>query len=84
MMDRGEREEALDSITKAFSRLNTNADEPLSRGPSQARLLPSLIEIALAADDVELARRSIAQLEKIANAYESQVWQAAAVSAFSP
>lgn len=76
MVDRGEVEEAVNSIIKAATRRNDS--NPLTRGPSRARLLPALIEIALAAGNEVLALSATEELEEIADAYESHVWKAAA------
>lgn len=80
MLDRGEVDEALDSINKAMSKVPFDRDEPLVRGPSRARLLPAQIEIALEAGKREQASASISQLEEIATGYDSHVWKAAATS----
>lgn len=81
MVDRGELEPAFKSISGALGRIPFDPDHPMKRGPSRARLLPAFIEIALLAGDREAAADAVAQLETIADGYESHVWQAAARSA---
>ena len=78
MADRGDVDGAYQSITSAIGRHLRDQDNPAAGGPSRARLLPALIEIALAAGDEQLAASSIDDLEEIAEAYDSQVWSAAA------
>lgn len=79
--DEGDVAGAYASITGAMARITRDEDNPGARGPSRARLLPALIEIALAHGDVDLARSSVDDLEEIAEMYESQVWMAAATGA---
>ncbi len=81
MMDRGEIEEALESITTTLARLASDADRPWSRGPSRARLLPAMIEIALESGERDIATNAIEQLGEIAVAYDSHVWRSAATTA---
>ncbi len=81
MADRGDVEGAYESITAAMARIGREADNPAARGPSRARLLPALIEIALEHGDLELASSSVEDLEEIAGIYESEVWKAASTSA---
>ena len=81
MMDRGEQSEAFESIAHALDRLPVDEENPLRRGPSRARLLPTLIEIALQVGKRDVAAEAIEQLNEIATGYESEVWEAAAVSA---
>ncbi len=81
MLDRDDVEGAYQSITGAMARVSRDADNPAAGGPSRARLLPALIEIALRQGDLELAESSVEDLEEIAELYDSEVWKAAAVSA---
>jgi class 3 adenylate cyclase/tetratricopeptide (TPR) repeat protein len=80
MLDRGEVEEAAQSIGGAVTARSLDDRHPMARGPSRARLLPSQIEIALARGDEDLALSATDDLEEIAQAFESQVWTAAVVS----
>ena len=73
MVDRGELEPAFKSISGALGRIPFDPDHPMKRGPSRARLLPAFIEIALLAGDREAAADAVAQLETIADGYESHV-----------
>ena len=81
MADRGDLDGAYQSITSAMGRHVRDQDNPAAGGPSRARLLPALIEVALATGDEQLAASSIDDLEEIAEAYDSQVWRAAATGA---
>ncbi|MGB7860650.1 MAG: hypothetical protein WBM90_09150, partial [Acidimicrobiia bacterium] len=80
LLDRGQTEAALRSIQAAYKWHEEDDNQSTERGPSRARLLPALIEIALASGELELAERSVQQLDVIAGAYESDVWKAAAES----
>jgi class 3 adenylate cyclase len=80
MLDRGEVEEAAQSIGGAVIARSVDDRHPVARGPSRARLLPAQIEIALANGDEDLARSATDDLEEIAQAFESQVWMAAAAA----
>jgi class 3 adenylate cyclase len=80
MLDRGEVEEAAQSIGGAVIARSLDDRHPVARGPSRARLLPAQIEIALANGDEELALSATDDLEEIAQAFESQVWKAAVAS----
>ena len=77
MLDRGELEEATQSIEGAVIARSVDDRHPVARGPSRARLLPTQIEIALANGDKDLALSATDDLEEIAQAFESQVWIAA-------
>ncbi|MGB8362752.1 MAG: adenylate/guanylate cyclase domain-containing protein [Acidimicrobiia bacterium] len=73
MMDRGDMEEAAKSIAGALS--GTRGDgggDLLTRG----HLLPAQIEIALARDDLDTARKAIVELEEIERVYDSPAWEA--------
>jgi class 3 adenylate cyclase len=80
MLDRGEVEAAAQSIGGAVITRSVDDRHPVARGPSRARLLPAQIEIALANGDEDLARSATDDLEEIAQAFESQVWMAAAAA----
>ncbi|MEE9177411.1 MAG: adenylate/guanylate cyclase domain-containing protein [Acidimicrobiia bacterium] len=80
MLDRGEVEEAAQSIGGAVIARSLDDRHPVARGPSRARLLPAQIEIALANGDEDLALSATDDLEEIAQAFESQVWKAAVAS----
>ncbi|MEE8407628.1 MAG: adenylate/guanylate cyclase domain-containing protein [Acidimicrobiia bacterium] len=80
MLDRGEVEEAAQSIGSAAIARSLDDRHPVARGPSRARLLPAQIEIALAMGDEDLALSATDDLEEIAQAFESQVWKAAVAS----
>lgn len=80
MLDRGEVEEAAQSIGGAVIARNLDDGHPVAWGPSRARLLPAQIEIALANGDEDLALLATDELEEIAQAFESQVWTAAVAS----
>jgi DNA-binding CsgD family transcriptional regulator len=56
-----------DAAVSAIRRAEAAATEPLER----AALLPAYVEIALAAGDVDAARRVCTELEEIASGYES-------------
>ncbi len=78
LLDKGEAEEAAKSISGA---LKPRADEvtagpPLARG----RLLPALVEIAIATGDLETARAATDELDEFARHYESPTWEASALS----
>jgi class 3 adenylate cyclase len=75
-LDRGEVETAMKSISKALEKKEMGPSPNSIRGPSRARLLPSLIEIALASGEGELAKSAVDELDLIAEMYESSVWQA--------
>ncbi|MEA1902242.1 MAG: adenylate/guanylate cyclase domain-containing protein [Actinomycetota bacterium] len=78
MLDRGDVEGALSSITSAALRRDAEANDEAWRGPSRARLLPALVEIAVAAGDIELASSAADELDEIAEAFDSAVWKASA------
>jgi class 3 adenylate cyclase len=80
MQDRGEVEEAAQSIGSAVIARSLDDRHPVARGPSRARLLPAQIEIALAVGDEDLALSATDDLDEIAQAFESQVWKAAVAS----
>jgi class 3 adenylate cyclase len=77
ILDRGQDEEAAQSIGGAVIARSLDDRHPVARGPSRARLLPAQIEIALANGDEDLALSATDDLEEIAEAFESQVWKAA-------
>lgn len=74
MMDRGDLDRAASSIEAALetTRADGNRGDLLTRG----HLLPAQIEIALARDDLETAQAAVAQLEQVAETYDSPAWQA--------
>ena len=69
----GRGDAALGSIRRALAA----AGEPLQR----ARLLPTMVEIALAAGDVEGAAEASAELEQLSERFESEVLAAIAAHA---
>ena len=76
MLDRGDAEGALASIESAAIRRDAVAEDKAWRGPSRARLLPALVEIAIAAGDVELARSAASEMVEISETFDSAVWRA--------
>ena len=73
-MDRGDPDRAAASIEAALetTMADGNRGDLLTRG----HLFPAQIEIALARDDFETAHRAVAQLEQVAETYDSPAWQA--------
>lgn len=73
LMDRGEIDEAARSIAGALASTGESGQgDLLNRG----HLLPAQIEIALAQDDLELARSGITELEEVEQTYDSPAWEA--------
>ena len=61
-----------DAAVSAIRRAEAATTDPLER----AALLPAFVEIALAAGDVDAARRACAELEEISSGYESAMLDA--------
>lgn len=78
MLDKGDPDGALKSIRGAYRWREADDEGSVARGPSRARLLPAMIDIALAANEIDLADEWVDALAEIADAYESHVWKAAA------
>jgi class 3 adenylate cyclase len=81
LLNQGEVDEAAKLISSAIARPDSPVPPPatsdlLSRG----HLLPGQVEIALAAGDIETARRAVAELERIAEHYEAPAWTATALT----
>jgi class 3 adenylate cyclase len=72
-LQEGKKEAALSSIKRALR----NESDRLER----ARQLPGLVEIAVAAGELEEARPAVQELEEIAETYGSRVLQASALCA---
>ncbi len=77
MLDKGDPVGALASIRGAYRWREADDERSIARGPSRARLLPSMIDIALSADQVDMAEEWVEALAAIADAYESEVWHSA-------
>lgn len=80
MLDRGDVEGALNSIKSAAIRRDPSEHEKAWRGPSRARLLPALVEIAIAAGDLELASSAAEEMTGISETFDSSVWRANAAA----
>lgn len=78
MLDKGDPAGALTSIRGAYRWREADDERSIAHGPSRARLLPSMIEIAVSADEIDLAEEWVDVLDEIAEAYESAVWRSAA------
>ena len=63
MMDRGDPEAALSSITSSLESRRGDQEEELARGPSRARLLPAQVEIALRVGDRDVASHGCLEIE---------------------
>ena len=62
-------------VQAAFSSLKRTLDEPASR-LHRARLLPGMVEVAIAAGEMDTARASVEELETITETYESPALKA--------
>jgi class 3 adenylate cyclase len=80
MLDRGDIDGALQSIKGAAIRRDPGEQEKAWKGPSRARLLPALVDIAIAAGDLELALSAAEELTEIAETFDSAVWRANAAA----
>jgi class 3 adenylate cyclase len=76
---RGDVGEAARSIARALAP-TTSAGGAVDR-TTRGRLLPAQVEIALAAGDLETARRAVEELESIAADYQRALFQACALTA---
>jgi class 3 adenylate cyclase len=76
---RGEIDEASRSIARALASAGAS-DGPADR-MARGRLLPAQVDIALAARDIELARRAVDELDTIAADFERPFFQAGALTA---
>lgn len=74
LMDQGDVDGALRSIRDAVAATSTDPEggDLLTRG----QLLPGLVEIAVAAGDLDVARDGIAELDKVAATYDTPTWEA--------
>ncbi len=79
MMDQGDVEGAFGSLTRALDRIPL-ADSGRSSRLQRARLLPSMVDIALAAGDVERAEQAWKELDEVANDYGAASWTAFAAT----
>ena len=82
MLERGDPEGAAESIAASLRRIGsggaeTGSDNILAR----ARLLSAQVEISLEVGDIESAEAAAEELERVADIYESDAWQAGALSA---
>jgi len=75
---RGQIEDAQRSIARALAGSRT---EGVSDRAARGRLLPALVEIALAAGDLETAQGAVAELETIAADFERPLYLAGALNA---
>ncbi|MGH3650300.1 MAG: adenylate/guanylate cyclase domain-containing protein, partial [Acidimicrobiia bacterium] len=77
-MNQGKPDEAAASISAVLATTlsEASANDILTRG----HLLPAQTEIAVAAGDFELARHAVAELEQIAEIYDSPTWHALALT----
>lgn len=77
-MDQGDLEAAMKSIDGALGGLATPAGSPnyLNRG----HLLPTQVEIAIAAGDHGKARESLKELREIAAMYDAPMWEATSLT----
>lgn len=80
MMDRGDVEGALDSIKGAAIRRDPSQNDKAWKGPSRARLLPAVVEIAIAAGDLDLASSAAEEMTEIAETFDSSLWRANAAA----
>jgi class 3 adenylate cyclase len=81
LLDRGQIEEAVKSIAEAVGRPDgIEAASPAADSLSRAHLLPAQVEISLAAGDLEMARRCVAELEETARLYEGPTWEATSLT----
>jgi len=81
MLERGETEEAAESIAASLLRIGPAGPGVTSEHLlARARLLPAQVEIALASGDLETARAATEELERVADLYESVAWEASARS----
>lgn len=73
MLDRGEAKEAVKSIAGAVAATaGPHSVDILTKG----HLLPAQVEILVAAGDLDGAREALAELEAIADLYDSPTWEA--------
>lgn len=81
LLARGRVDDAASSIARALDGDPSSPEEGRLSDPlARARLLPAQLEIALARDDVEVARAAADELEAIAERQDSPVWQASALT----
>ena len=76
---RGEVDEAGRSIARALATA-AGTDGRADRA-TRARLLPAQVDVALAAGDLETARRAVEELESIATDFERPLFEAGALTA---
>lgn len=80
MLDRGDVDGALESIKRAAIRREPGEHEKAWKGPSRARLLPALVDIAIASGDLVLASSAAEEMTEIAETFDSSVWRAIAAA----
>lgn len=80
LLDRGEIEEAARSIAGAVARRAGATTEMSSSMLARGRLLPTQVEIAIRAGDIEAARAAVEDLEAIAGEVQKRWWQASALT----
>lgn len=79
LLDKGDVEAAKKSIDTALSKREGNEWDSRAR-LGRARLLPAQVEVSLAADDVETARKALDELKQVAEDYDSSLWEGYALS----
>jgi class 3 adenylate cyclase len=75
-VDKGDVEDAAESIAGALRSMKATAGSRSTDVLARGRLLPAQVEIALAAGDIPTAQSAVAELEQIAEIYESPTWEA--------
>ena len=78
LLERGEIDEASRSLARALA-VTTGPDGPTDRA-TRGRLLPTQVDIALAAGDLATARAAVEELESIAADYQQPVFEAGALT----
>lgn len=80
LANRGDIDGAYKAISAAMGQHPRDDENPAMGGPSRARLIPAFVEIALGAGDHESALSAIEDFEMIAEAFDSKVWRAGALT----
>ena len=60
----------------AFSSLKRALEDPMLGGLQRARLLPGMVEVAIATDEMDAARKAVADFEEIVATYDSKALKA--------
>ncbi len=83
MLARGEIAEARRAIDRALAATvdASGGEARLVNRSTRGRLLPAQVDIALAAGDLETARKAVAELESIAATFERPLFRAGAMTA---